>query len=95
MKNRDQHGLELERADSKIREAELALGHFDADLEAVDRETETAAEVAYQADSALEDARGEREKIQEDLDKTTARRHDLHVCNYNTLVTAYSLAFFD
>lgn len=94
MKIRDHRALELERADSKIREAELACGQYDADLEAAEHEAETAAEVAYQADSAVEEAKGEKEKIQENLNETTNNRHDLQVSGLQLSIHAPKMSHF-
>jgi len=59
--------------------SEAALGQFDEEFRAIEAETETAAETAYNADLALEEARGEQEKIKERLDKIMEERGELQV----------------
>ncbi|KAJ5118534.1 hypothetical protein N7526_010171 [Penicillium atrosanguineum] len=71
---------EMERVsltDSQIADAEAAIGRFDDALQAVEADSERAAEHAFRADSVCEEARGGREKIKEKLDETISQRHDL------------------
>jgi hypothetical protein len=60
--------------------AEEELEEFDEKFRLNDAESETAAECAYRADKALEDARGERETIQESHDAKMRERAELQVC---------------
>ncbi|KAK5790506.1 hypothetical protein VI817_007793 [Penicillium citrinum] len=67
----------LNNADEAIVASEAALGQFDEEFRAIEAEAETAAETAYNADLALEEARGEQEKIKEKLDKIMEERGEL------------------
>jgi hypothetical protein len=67
------------RANSRIADAETAIGRFDDALHAAEADSERAAEHAFQADATREEASSEREKIQEKLDETLVKRHDLQV----------------
>lgn len=70
---------EISKADSQIASAEAALGRFDDAFQAVEADSERAAEHAWRADSELEEARGERERIKEKQDDALSQRHDLQV----------------
>ncbi|KAJ5152855.1 uncharacterized protein N7482_009333 [Penicillium canariense] len=74
---RDSFSNELAKADEAIASAEAALSQFDDALRAVHTESETAAEHGYRADLALEEARGEKEKMKELLDEEMNKRHEL------------------
>ncbi|KAJ5594544.1 uncharacterized protein N7459_000752 [Penicillium hispanicum] len=76
-RERDSLANEVANADQAIGRAEAALGEFDVSLQAMEAEAETAAEHAWQADSALEEARGKKDKIKEKQDEGLHKRHDL------------------
>lgn len=70
---------QIEIANGAIASAENALDEFDLSLQAMDVEAETAAEHAWRADSALEEARAEKERIKERQAEEMNKRHDLQV----------------
>ncbi|KAJ5692081.1 hypothetical protein N7462_001504 [Penicillium macrosclerotiorum] len=74
---RDSFSNELAKADEQIANAEAALGQFDDAFQAAEEESETAADHAHRADTLVEEARGEKEKMKEKLDEEMSRRHDL------------------
>ncbi|KAJ5119573.1 hypothetical protein N7448_010242 [Penicillium atrosanguineum] len=76
-RKRDVLNDQVSLTDSQIADAEAAIGRFDDALQAVEADSERAAEHAFRADSVCEEARGGREKIKEKLDETISQRHDL------------------
>ncbi|KAJ6111608.1 hypothetical protein N7523_007669 [Penicillium sp. IBT 18751x] len=76
-RKRDALNDQVSRVDSQIADAEAAIGRFDDALQAVEADSERAAEHAFRADYECEEARSEREKIKEKLDETISQRHDL------------------
>ncbi|KAJ5397239.1 hypothetical protein N7509_005352 [Penicillium cosmopolitanum] len=74
---RDAFGEDFTKAEEEILNAEEELKEFDEKFRLNDAESETAAECAYRADKALEDARGERETIQESHDAKMRERAEL------------------
>lgn len=76
---RDALGEQLTAADEAIANAEAGIGQFDVQLEAMEAEAETATEHAWRADAALEEARGENDKVKEELTEKMRERSDLMV----------------
>ncbi|KAJ5667938.1 uncharacterized protein N7477_006508 [Penicillium maclennaniae] len=76
-RKRDALNDQVSRVDSQIADAEAAIGRFDDALQAVEADSERAAEHAFRADYECEEARSERERIKEKLDETMSQRHDL------------------
>ena len=76
---------ELSKADALIASAEAELSQFDHVFQDVDRESEIAAEHAWRAAQALEEAQGEREKIKEKLDEQMNNRHELQVISVHRI----------
>ncbi|KAJ5966006.1 hypothetical protein N7481_012720 [Penicillium waksmanii] len=74
---RDAFSEDFTKAEEEILNAEEELEEFDEKFRANEAESETAAECAYRADKALEDARGERETIQESHDAKMKERAEL------------------